>query len=446
MSRQMRSSNSLNLETVPAGPVRVPFTGCDAYFLAVEDMMARAGQGRHVGLSVVEFGGTLDVERLRDAARRFSSSHPLLHAKISPRAPFGVPAWMAVPPFSPDAVKVIEHLAETDLQGLCENLLASPDEAFFQIHLLQKPSGGFLVARWFHLLFDGRGAELALTEIARLAANPAEPAKPIGSWGMPFPPPKKFLDRLREPQAFVDRHYDLKPFDFTSPGGPHPRPGRPRFRIVSFAEEESAAIRQRAARFTGGIFNLPFFFAAATRSHAAVFGLRGKEPASYYSPAPVQARKRWMRHPIFQNQVTILFFKLRAQEVRDFESSVAALQRQFDHSVRTRVEQAFATMLWWMRRLPTVLYRAFLLRDTGGELTSFFQSHTGEFLEGVEELCGAPIRNGWHIPTVSQPPGSGVFFNDHKGRLTATLAWRDGSLSDEEVAAMVESLRGDLIG
>jgi hypothetical protein len=39
-----------------------------------------------------------------------------------------------------------------------------------------------------------------------------------------------------------------------------------------------------------------------------------------------------------------------------------------------------------------------------------------------------------------------VFFNDHKGRLTATLAWREGSLSEEEVAAMGESLRKDLIG
>ena len=149
----------------------MPFTGCDAYFLAVEDMMARAGQGRHVGLSVVELGGALDIESLRHAARRFSSSHPLLHAKISPRVPFGVPAWVTLPPFSPDAVAVIEHPADTDLKHLCESLLASPDEAFFQIHLIQKPAGGFLVARWFHLLFDGRGAELALTEIARLAGR-----------------------------------------------------------------------------------------------------------------------------------------------------------------------------------------------------------------------------------------------------------------------------------
>jgi hypothetical protein len=52
-----------------------------------------------------------------------------------------------------------------------------------------------------------------------------------------------------------------------------------------------------------------------------------------------------MRHPIFQNQVTILFFKLRAEAAREFESSVASLQRQFDRSVRAMVEQSFATMM-----------------------------------------------------------------------------------------------------
>lgn len=442
----MLPSNSSNPASLPEGTVRVPFTGCDAYFLAIEDMMALAGQGRHVGLSVVELSGRVDAGRLRAAARRFSASHPLLHAKIAPRIPFSAPQWMALPPFSDGAVPVIEHSKGIDLQALCESLLISPEEAYFQIHLLPMPEVTYLVARWFHLLFDGRGAELALAEIARLAANPSEPAKPVASWGIPFPPPKKLSDRLREPRAFIKRHYDLKPFDFTSPGGPNPIPGRPCFQILNFTQTESLAIRHRVERFTGGIFHLPFFFAAATRAHAAVFRHREKEPASYYSPAPVQARKRWMRHPIFQNQVTVLFFKLRANEARDFETAVASLQRQFDRSVRFRVEQSFATMLWWMRRLPTFLYREFLLRDTGGELTSFFQSHTGEFLEGVENICGAPVRNGWHIPTVSQPPGSGIFFNDHKGRLTATIAWREGSLSNPEVHAMVESLRTDLIG
>jgi hypothetical protein len=435
-----------NPDPAPGDVVRVPFTGCDAYFLAVEQMMERAGQGRHVGLSVAELGPEFDFKRLTDACRRFSISHPLLHAKISSRGFLGAPAWICKPPYRDDAVAVFNHPAGTDLQDLCERLLADPEEAFFQIHILPRDGGHWLVARWFHLLFDGRGAELALEEIARLAENPNEPALLKASWGIPFSPPEKLWARIRHPRAFVDRHYEMKPFDFESLGGAKARVGKPLFRVVAFSEKESAVIRRRAESFTGGIFHLPFFFAAATRAHAAVFKMRGSNPGSYYSPAPVQARKRWMRHPIFQNQVSVLFFKLTADEVRDFGTSVASLQAQFDRSVRAGVEHSFATMLWLMRRLPVSIYRRFLLADTGGQLTSFFQSHTGEFLAGAAKFCGAEVLNGWHIPTVSQPPGSGVFFNDQKGKLNATISWREGTLSEDEVGRLVETLIGDLTG
>jgi hypothetical protein len=435
------------MQTQPSsGRFTIPFTGCDAYFLAIEDLMERAGQGRHVGVTVAELGPGIDLSALRDAVRRFSQSHPLLHAKVKRRTLVGVPCWEAEPPFSADAISVVEHPSETELQSLCEELLASNDPSYFQIHVIKRPDGTHLVARWFHLLFDGRGAELALEEIARLAANSGEPARVAESWGLPFPPPHGWIDRIRATRAFVKRHYDLKHGAFEPLGGSMPQAGRPRFRVVHFSKEESAAIREREGHFTGGIFHLPYFFAAVARAHAAVARSRGREPASYYSPAPVQARKRWMQHPIFQNQVTVLFFKLTAAQVGGFETAVEALQKQFEMSVRLRLEHSFAAMLWWMRLLPTGLYREFLLRDTDRKLTSFFQSHTGEFMSGTKTFCGGAIQNGWHIPSVSQPPGTGIFFNDHRGRLTATISWRDGSLNPEEIDLMTESLRADLLG
>ena len=205
-------------------------------------------------------------------------------------------------------------------------------------------------------------------------------------------------------------------------------------------------MRERAVRLTGGIFQMPYFFAAAARAHAAVFQARGQRPPCFVSPVPVQARKPKARHPIFQNQVTVLHFKLNAPDVGDLEKSTAAIHAQFESAVRSGLETSSATMLWWMRRLPTSIYRRFLQRDTAGEIVSFFQSHTGDFLPGVREICGAPILNGWHIPSVSQPPGSGIFFSEREGRLSVTISWRQGSLELDEVEAMESSLRSDLLG
>jgi hypothetical protein len=428
------------------GSAEVPLTGCDAFFLALEDLMAAGGQGRHTGLTVVELGEGFDITALRDAVRRFSLSHPLLHAKLCRSWFLGVPFWKTPEKLSPDAVPVLEQPRETDRDAYCQKLLESGGGHFLEIHTLSFGQKTTLIAKWSHLLFDGRGAELALQEIARLAQNPDESPAPAASWGVPFPPPPGLIARWIGTRAFVQRHYEMKPADFRSLGGPNPGSGAAAFRVLRFSHEESLLLRERAMRLTGGIFQMPYFFAAAARAHAAVFEARGERPASFSSPVPVQARKPKARHPIFQNQVTVLHFKLPASHISDLEKSTALIQAQFEEAVRGGLESSAATMLWWMRRLPTGLYRGFLQKDTGGEIVSFFQSHTGDFLPGLRDICEASIENGWHIPSVSQPPGSGIFFSEHEGRLSATISWREGSLGKSEVDTMESSLRSDLLG
>lgn len=428
------------------GAAEVPLTGCDAYFLAIENLMAAGGQGRHIGLTILELENTLDIGALRDAIRRFSLSHPLLHGKIRRTWAFGAPFWQTPAVLSPDAVPLLIQPADTDSDTHCKSLLRSSGEHFLEIHVIPGSDKSTLVAKWSHLLFDGLGAELALQEIARLAFTPSEPSRPVASWSIPFPAPSGFSKQWKATHAFVERHHEMKPSDFRSLSGPQPRSGAPTFRIVRFSSEETSLLLQRAARMTGGIFQMPYFFAAAARAHAAVFAARGEKPASYVSPVPVQARKPRARHPIFQNQVTVLHFKLQSVDVDDLEESTASIHAQFESAVRVGMEASSATVLWWMRRLPTWLYRRFIQNDTRGEIVSFFQSHTGEFLPNLREICGARITNGWHIPSVAQPPGSGIFFSEREGRLTATISWRDGTLSMEEAVIMESSLRGDLLG
>ncbi len=408
--------------------------------------MAVGGQGRHVGLTILELGAGFDISALRDAVRRFSLSHPLLHAKLCRSWFLGVPFWRTPKTLLPDGVPIFEQPPNTDRDSFCEKLLGAGGRCFLEIHILRFGDKTTLLAKWSHLLFDGRGAELALQEIARLARSPRESSRGVASWGIAFPPPPGLFARWAGTRVFVRRHYEMKPSDFSSLGGPSPKCGAPGFRLLRFSTEETALMRERAARLTGGIFQMPFFFAAAARAHAAVFKARGQRPPCFVSPVPVQARKPKARHPIFQNQVTVLHFKLNAPDVDDLEKSTTAIHAQFEAAVRSGLETSSATMLWWMRRLPTAIYRRFLQKDTAGEIVSFFQSHTGDFLPGLSDICGAHITNGWHIPSVSQPPGSGIFFSERDGRLSTTISWREKSLTAAEVDAMEFSLRCDLLG
>ena len=73
---------------------RVPLGGCDRYLLALEDLMIRSGQGRHVGVTVIEVAPGFSVGKLRNAVSRFASSQPLLAACLA-RGLLGiVPKWV----------------------------------------------------------------------------------------------------------------------------------------------------------------------------------------------------------------------------------------------------------------------------------------------------------------------------------------------------------------
>jgi len=56
------------------------------------------------------------------------------------------------------------------------------------------------------------------------------------------------------------------------------------------------------------------------------------------------------------------------------------------------------------------------------------------------------MLNAWHLPCLGTPPGTGVFCNEHAGRLTLTLSWRNTAITPAERDAMLGRLRADLLG
>lgn len=408
--------------------------------------MGRAGQGRHVGLSVLELTGAFSAEALRSAAARFSQSHPLLHARVQCRHWFAIPEWRAEGPFSQAAVGVYERSEGVPVEEVCRDLLrtASPEALRFEV--VPRPGGVFVVVRWLHLLLDGRGIELALHEIGRLADNPLEAPRVQESWGAAFELPKTVAERRQKVRPFVERYNVLKRLSFRSLGRAGAEAGEARFKTLHFDAAQSEKIRARADHLTGGIFQLPYFFAVVARAHAAVFAERGETAMNYHAAAPVQGRRRGAKHPIFQNQMSQFYFGLTHEEVRDVETAAKSIHSQFGLMARHKVESAFLIMLGWFLRLPGRVYIHLLRRQTKGAITSFFHSHTGQFMPETQTFCGAQLSDGWHIPTVSQPPGSGIFFSERNRCLTATLSWREGVLSESEVELMCARLQQDLLG
>ncbi|MGH8703019.1 MAG: hypothetical protein ACREVR_17835, partial [Burkholderiales bacterium] len=329
---------------------------------------------------------------------------------------------------------------------LCARRLNESSSAAVRFDVLGDGHGSTVVLRWRHLMLDAKGAELLLAEIARLAENADGPLPRAASWGPITPRAANWRTALGEAERFKDHFYALARTSIRSLGGVPPRPGAAKFFVEEFSAAETARITARATTATHELFQMGWFLAIAMRVHHAVLCRRGDSAESYQSNCPVQERKRGARHPIWQNHVSQLFFRLLQSELGDLGAAARALQEQFVAQTRERLDLAFGTTSRVLRRMPAGLYLRMIRNGSHGHLTSFFFSHTGEFLPECRTFCGAPIEHGWHVPSVCQPPGTGVFFSQRDARLTATLSWRGGALRDGELDIMRTRLRADLLG
>lgn len=421
----------------------VPLGGCDCYLLALEDLMVRAGQGRHVGVTVVEVADGFDVGRLRSAVGRFAASQPLPGARLRRGWPGGVPVWRVS---APARMEVVEHAAGGDWRTVAADFLQGRRDERMRWEVIPQAGGGAVVLMgWSHLLCDARGVELAWAEVGRLADD--EAAVPErDSWAPPWPVSGGWRQRGRAVRVFLDRYWKLRASRVVAAGPAPARPAAACFEVWRFTAEETAAMKRRAEPVTGGIFALPWFLAAAMRAHGAVLRGRGGAGGALECTISVQGRRRGARGPIFQNQVSQMFFARPLDAGGSMEDAARDLQRQFAEMTRDRFEVSFAVMIDAMRRLPAPLYRRFLRREASGQVASFYHAHTGEFLPQRREFCGGEILDGWHVPSVPQPPGTGLFFSERGGRLTGTLSWREGVLSAAERQLMKETVRADLLG
>lgn len=418
-------------------------TGADWFLVTVERFMRASGQGRHVGLSVVELAPGLDEDAFRGAVVRLADASPVTAGTL--RKPlFGVPRW-TWHAHATGEFPVVTHPGDETWETVGHRLLAEDSDAPVSIHIVPAGAKIMLIVRWRHVFLDGKGAELLLGEIARLAADPLAKPHPQ-SWGCTDARSPGWRRFLAESQAFRDHFYNLASDPIRSLGGASPRAGVPRFLVERFTPEETARISARATEVSKSMFQIGWFLAAAMRAHHNVLTARGLAADSFQAGCAVQQRKRGAHHPIWQNHVSQLFFSLRPIQLTDLAGAAALLHEQFSAMTRARLDVAFASVAHSFRRIPAWFYFRLLRRNSNGHLTSFFFSHTGPFLPGCETFCGAPITDAWHIPTVCQPPGTGIFFGQRGDALTMTLSWREGSISDAELAALRGSLRADLLG
>lgn len=122
------------------------------------------------------------------------------------------------------------------------------------------------------------------------------------------------------------------------------------------------------------------------------------------------------------------------------------MKQQFAEMTRGRLDDAFNAILEMMMRLPSSLFMRIVRWQFKGEICSFYHSHTGFFAPEISTFAGGRISNAFHLPCLSAPPGTGIFFSERDGRVSIAISWREGCLTEEERRLMVAQTLEDVLG
>lgn len=453
----------------PAPPVpeakmdRLPLRDCDFFTHAFDEMLRHAGQGGHIARSFIELDRAPDVVALKSLLTRLQDqfAFPILTAQLKKKGFFSLHEW--VPASHPRPLelnlwsdeKSPGHLQthgsakfadlQTKLDDIINTSLPQYEDGWINVRfdLVEKEDGSCVfVFSWSHLIMDGIGAEFFLLEMNRLLGGKSEPVpgfdltdlKDTRGWGERWKTAKVM-------PAFFDT---VMKHPFEALGSPKLSSGRAHFQVITLTKEQTEEAARRSAAVSGPLINMPFHLACAMRAHQAVFDHRQVKPESLMCCVPIQVRRKGTRGPLFQNHLTMFFCNLLAEDLTSLDAAAGALHKQHTRFIKDKIGDAFRDLMWMMRPMPPSLHMHFINWHMKGKFSSFYHSNTGVFAPELTQFAGAEVTNAYHVPSFSDPPGTGVFTNEKNGRLVLTLCWREGTVTEEERAIFIRQLMTDL--
>ena len=402
--------------------------------------MRRTGQGHHLAVTVLEVEGQPDSSALEEAAKLLGNPHPILHSRLRRHFPTFIAAWH---PASPAPIPVHYH-NEQDLDSLIHRLINSRDIDILadgpNIHLhavTLRADRWALLILWPHALLDGIGIDKFISELAGSDPGPAhgDTCTIDGSPGILWKQAEPVLEEMRGFPNYRIRSLHQK----------KSKPSTSHFEVLRFSKSESNTIRAKMASTAGELLLLPYFACCASRAVRSVIARRHpEENTAILLSLPVQRQPNATKRPLFHNHMVAYSLLLTAEELQDLAPATKALYRKYANFLRRKLPAAMEPLTKLMERCPSRFYLKPASIYLKGEICSLFHSHTGQFAPGVTELFGSRLVNGYHVPSVSSPPGIGIFFSEYDGQLTGTLSWKKGSLDEDELKLLKSTLLEDL--
>jgi hypothetical protein len=412
-------------------------------------MTKRATGAGNMFQIVMELQGLPAEGEVRDWLDACSRKLPLLAGRT--RRDFNLAPYWHMPSHPRQVSLDVRRLrADEEIPPLLErgvNTAFRSEHEHLAFQMIRTGESGHVAAKFDHRLFDAHGAEIFL---GMLQQDWEEGGR--YDWELPPPEPAR-LEEWRE--KFEAGKRMNRTFLRLAENGP-PRALRSglasawqgfAFRNLTFTEQQSREIIERAENEAGYLMAMPYTLALTVQAFHALFASRGLHTGDYVIPVTMDTRVPGGRpDAVFFNNVSILLFRIPGGEVDDFHALLDTVKKQMYEQARMGLARDLLEASLLMRIVPLSMVSHLVKLYLKKDIASFCFSFLGDTGHMPTRFMGEKVSRSYHMARVPVPPGLGVFLHQTHGRLSVHLSYLRGVLAEGEVERVMQSLHSKLGG
>jgi hypothetical protein len=416
-------------------------TGIDWVINSIDHIgKARTGIG-NVSQVVIELNGLLDSAIMQEKLRGFLEKFPVINGLPS-RGLNLCPYWKIFPGKNmlPVRIHVTRLKDNADPFPVLEAQVNAPfahKREHLVFNLVSAGKRSFLGMTFDHRILDARGAVAFLDLFQRYCQKEPLPEIVLESPSYLNNWREKFKAGQQVNRVFLNLIRRKTPRTL-----PAPLPSRVcKFRVISFDQAQTTRFIDTAYASAGYLMLMPYILARNVQIMHRVFEARKVCGSTYLVPVSIDSRPQDVEiGELFFNHVSFFLFEIGADIVDDLPLLLARIKEQMYEQVKTGLSEALKNACLLLRIAPLPLVNVFMQRMSKKQFASFSFSLVGSAYCANKFMELEP-RNIFHLPRVPNPPGAGIFFNQHNGRINATFSYFEGLFTDNEVEQITSGLK-----
>jgi hypothetical protein len=420
-------------------------SGSDWVINTLDYMMKSVTCAGNMSQLVLMLEGTVDENEVRARLNSFVRRFPVLQGSVA-RDYKLTPYWKIPAKAERDGSLFITHRESFATPEIFLPLLEKSANTNFRdnrehvaFHLFIGNGLSALAMTFDHRLFDARGAEMFLDLFQRSMQEDTPSgdvtfvsSQELTKWK------RKFLAGRNVNRRIIGL---AKSTPETLPLPPGGNRGC-RYHLLSFTEEETATVYERAYSEAGYLMESPYLLSVIIQSMHELFMSKRMTGASYLIPVTLDLRPGLdPLQEVFFNYVSYLFYQVPLHEVVDRKGLIALLKQQMYDQVKAGFPKDLAEASLLTRIAPLPVLGKLLHLPMKGKMATFAFSHLGKNACRSSEFMGRGIKNIFHMPRVPVPPGIGFFSNYFNKRLNLVVSYLDGLLNEEDVRMLDREMR-----